>query len=129
MGMNRADKQPRNVIPQFMPMPTDRISKVSWLGFEGPCGDFRLTIEHVGCEQGEDGTANGSQEGVCSHGRSGEHEIRIDDVVQATQEDCVDAEPQEQTSKRGNDPGDTIRKACPAKPKKADREDDTTNLG
>lgn len=57
-------------------------------------GEESHTIEHVCREQRENGTDSASHDGVSSHSRSCEHQVAVDNVIQALHEDHVDTEAQ-----------------------------------
>jgi len=84
-------------------------------------------IEHLSREHGERKSAKTSQQGVSSDGGSGKHQVRVDDVVHQLQENGVDSETEEDTSKRGYDPRDAGRVASPTEPEETDGERDSAD--
>jgi hypothetical protein len=76
-------------------------------------------LEHVECEEGKDGAEDAAQEGVAGDGGGGEHEVRVDDVVEELQEDGEDAEAGGKSGHGGHDPVDVLGVARPAEPEDA----------
>lgn len=121
--MRRAEKQPQTVIPQLTPIP-----KIE-LAIESSDGNFSHihTIVHLSREHRERKPTKTSQQGVSGNGRSGEHQIRVDDVVHQLQEHGVDSEAEEKASKSRYDPWNVGIVASPTEPEKADSKRDSSN--
>ena len=76
------------------------------------------TLEHVGGEERETGTGERTEEGVTGDGGGGEHEVRVDQVVEGLKEDGGQTEAGEDTGEGGHDPVDLAAVARPAEQKR-----------
>jgi len=87
------------------------------------------SIKHLGSEQGEDGTKDGSKKSIRGDSRSSEHEVGVNDVVETLKEDEEDTSTDEDTSESWHNPVDCWVITSPGEPKEANWEEDTTNHG
>lgn len=74
-------------------------------------------IEHLVTEEREAGAEEGSEQRVGGDARRREHQVRVDQVVEALQEDAQDAESRQHAAQGWRHPVDRFREACPAEPK------------
>jgi hypothetical protein len=71
------------------------------------------TVEHLASKERETSTAERSKECVACDGRSGEHEVRVDEVVESLEEDRHEAETGEEATQSGNNPVDIVSESSP----------------
>lgn len=71
------------------------------------------TFEHLASKERETSTTERSKECVACDGRSGKHEVRVDEVVESLEEDGHETEAGEETTQGGNNPVDVVCESSP----------------